>query len=246
MGILYLDETGNTGLNDPSQPYLIYGGPWVNADKWKELENDLAQVQLKYYGLIFSRIDQVTNPSQLGLIATQVKFFENFHFHASHIMNRRSLWSKLIESDDEHFQLLEEIITTLNKNDVDFLAGAIKKSTVQGKAKDKPEFKKLLPSYFKHVDTNVNGHNFMVIWDEGDDKERELILDELKHPDLKRSIPELISAKQLPMLQLADVGLWIIQYYLKLDSTREDKFAQNVRALYNKLLPNLKLLQIGF
>lgn len=247
MGILYLDETGNTGLNNTAQaPYLIYGGPFVGADKWKALEADLALIQVKYYSLIFSRINHVFDPAQLGQIASDVGFFQNFHFHASHIMNRTSLWSKLIEKDNEHFQILEDIVTTLNNNDVTFFAGAIKKSTVQGRAADKPEFKNLLPAYFKYVDTNVNDSHFMVIWDAGDVNERTLILDGLKRPDLKNSIPELISAKQLPMLQLADVGLWIIQYYLKLDPSRQDDFAQKVRTLYNKLSPNLKLLQIGF
>lgn len=246
MGILYLDETGNTGLNHTQQPYLIYGGPFVRADKWKELENDLAQIQVKYYSLIFSRINHVLDPAKLGQIASTVDFFQNFHFHASHIMNRTSLWSKLIEKDNEHFQVLEDIVTTLNKNNVDFFAGAINKSTVQGKPIDKPEFKTLLPAYFKYVDNNINSSSFMVIWDDGDLKERTLILDGLKRPDLKNSIPELVSAKQLPMLQLADVGLWIIQYYLKLDPSRQDDFAQKVRTLYSLLSPNLKLLKIGF
>lgn len=246
MGILYLDETGNTGLNHTDQPYLIYGGPFVGANKWKDLEKDLAQVQVKYYGLIFSRINNVIDPSKIGEMASTLGFFQKFHFHASHIMNRTSLWSKLIEKDNEHFQILEDIIATLNRNNVTFLAGAIKKSTVQGKPKNKPEFKQLLPEYFKHVDTNVNDNNFMVIWDDGDDKERELILEALKEPGLKNSIPELVSAKQLPMLQLADIGLWIIQYYLKLDSAREDEFAQKVRALYSQLSPNLQLLKMGF
>ncbi|RXY97529.1 DUF3800 domain-containing protein, partial [Fictibacillus sp. S7] len=137
MGILYLDETGNTGLKQTAQPYLIYGGPFVDANKWKTLERDLADVQKKYYSLIFSRIDHVTDPAKLGEVATQVKFFEAFHFHASHIVNRTSLWSKLSEKKHEHFQVLEDIVETLNKNKVDFFAGAIDKASVQGKAKNK-------------------------------------------------------------------------------------------------------------
>lgn len=246
MGILYLDETGNTGLNDVSQPYLIYGGPFVDATNWKALENDLAQIQLKYYSLIFGRIGHVSDPSKIGELSQTVDFFENFHFHASLITNRNGLWSKLSKEDNEHFKLLEEIVTTLSTNNVVFFAGAIKKSTVVGQVKDKPEYKKLLPDYFKHVDTNINDRNFMVIWDDGDVQERTLILEGLNHADLKNSIPELISAKKLPMLQLADVGLWIIQYYLKLDPSRQDDFAQQVRNLYSKLSPNLEFCKIGF
>jgi hypothetical protein len=246
LGILYLDETGNTGLNHTDQPYLVYGGPFVGADKWKQLEQDFVQVQMKYYSLIFGRLDHVTDPSKIGEIATQVKFFEDFHFHASHIVNRTSLWSKLIEANGEHFDILKDLVTIINRNQIDFFAGAIKKSTVQGTAKNKPEYKQLLPDFFKHVDDNVNNNHFMVIWDDGDIKERELILDGLKRPNLQNCIPELVSAKQLPMLQLADIGLWIIQYNLKLDPSRTDAFAQNVRTLSSQLSPNLKLLKIGF
>lgn len=246
MGILYLDETGNTGLKQLDQPYLIYGGPFVDANKWKSLESDLAAVQKKYYSLIFSRIDQITDPAKIGKVATQLRFLETFHFHASHIVNRTSLWSKLNEKQNEHFQVLEDIVDIINSNQVDFFAGAIDKATVQGNAKNKPEYKQLLPAFFKHVDDNVNNSHFMVIWDDGDVNEHSLILDGLKRPNLKNCIPELVSAKQLPMLQLADVGLWIIQYYLKLDPSRADDFAKNVRTLYQKLAPNLKLLKIGF
>lgn len=246
MGILYLDETGNSGLNNLDQRYLIYGGPFVGADKWKALESDLAQVQQKYFGMIFTRIDHLTDPSKIGVVASQVNFFQSFHFHASHIVNRTSLWSKLKEKENEHFQVLEDIVDTINKNQVTFFAGAVDKSTVQGKPKKKPEYKQLLPAFFKHVDDKVDDNHFMVIWDDGDADERALILDGLKRPNLKNCIPELVSAKQLPMLQLADVGLWIIQYYLKLDAARNDNFAKNVRSLYAKLSPNLEMLKIGF
>lgn len=244
MGILYLDETGNTGLKNLNQPYLIYGGPFVNADNWKSLESDFVQVQQKYFSLIFSRIDQITDPAKIGEIANEVKFLESFHFHASNIANRNGLWSKLVESDNEHFQVFEDIIETIIANKITFFAGAIDKSKVQGNAKNKPEFKQLLPAYFKYVDNNVNGNHFMVIWDDGDSQERSFILEGLKKPDLTNCIPELVSAKQLPMLQLADVGLWVVQYYLKLDPSRTDDFANNVRGLYKKLSPNLKLLKI--
>jgi Protein of unknown function (DUF3800) len=246
LGILYLDEAGNTGLKDTAQPYLLYGGPLVGADKWKALEHDFIQVQKKYYALIFSRIDQISDPTKIGAVVSQLKFLENFHFHASRIVNRMSLWSKLDETKGEHFDVLKDLVTLINKHQIDFFAGAIDKSTVQGQSKNKPEFRQLLPAFFKHVDDNANNNHFMVIWDDGDTKDREIILDGLKRSNLKNCIPELVSAKQLPMLQLADVGLWIIQYYLKLDAARTDDFAQNVRSLYNQISPNLKLLKIGF
>lgn len=173
-------------------------------------------------------MDQITDPSRIGELTAQLSFFESFHFHASQIVNRRRLWSKLNEETGEHFEVIKDLVSIINKNQISFFAGAIKKSNVQGRAKNKPEYKRLLPDFFDYVDENVKNNHFMVIWDDGDAQEREMILESLQRPNLQNCIPELVSLKQRPMLQLADIGLWIIQYYLKLDPGRTDDFAQNV------------------
>jgi Protein of unknown function (DUF3800) len=247
LGILYLDEAGNTGLKDPNQPFLLYGGPFVCADKWKDVNDDFEQVQKKCFSLIFSRIDKVTDPARFGETVAQVEFLKKFHFHAAQIMNRNGLWSKLDDTKNEHFQLIEDILTVAIKHKIKFFIGIIKKSSVTGNPKNKPEFAALLPAFFQHVDSKIDNHHFMVIWDDGDSKERELILKALHHtPGLNNCIPELISEKNLPMLQLADVGLWIVQAYHKLTPSRTDDHAKNIRSLYTKFQPVLQELKIGF
>lgn len=246
MGILYLDEAGNTGLNDTNQPFLVYGGPFLTADTWKNVQQDFLQVQKKYFSLVFSRLDQITDPSQIGVAVAQVKFLEQFHFHAAHIINRNGLWSKLSEQANEHFTVLDDILSILLTHQVKFFIGVIKKSSVTGNTKSKPEFKQLLPAFFKHVDTNIDNKHFVVIWDDGDVKEREFILDAMQRPDLNNCMPELVPAKQLPFLQIADIGIWVVQAYHKLPAHRTDPYAASVRQLYQKFEPVLHQLKIGF
>lgn len=245
MAILYLDEAGNTGLKDANQPYLIYGGVMVAPSNWKTVEHAFTQIQQKYISLLFSRIDQINNPAEIGRLMTSLEFFQKFHFHSAKIINRTGLWAKLDASQNEHFKLLEELIEIICVNNVEIYVGAIKKSTVQPTSA-KVEYDTLLPSFFQFVDTNLASNNFMVIWDDGSSDEKELILKALKHSNLSNCVPELVTAKNLPMLQLADVVLWVTQYYLKLDASRTDDFAESVRGLYSKLQTSLKLHKIGF
>ena len=245
MAILYLDEAGNTGLADPKQPYLLYGGVMVDPSNWHDVENSFIQVQTTYMGLLFGRINQVHNPAEIGKLISELRFFEQFHFHAAKIVNRTGMWSKLVKDDNEHFKLLDDLVEVICQNKVKFFVGAIKKSNVNPTG-PKVEYATLLPSFFQYVDAAISDNHFMVIWDDGSSDEKALILKALKSPHLNNCVPELVTEKNLPMLQLADIALWITQYYLKLEPTRQDDFAENVRTLYNKLQPNLNLHKIGF
>lgn len=245
MAILYLDEAGNTGLVDPNQPYLLYGGVMVEPSNWHAVENSFIQVQQTYMGILFSRIKHVTNPAEIGKLMSELRFFEQFHFHAAKIINRTGMWSKLNKQNEEHFKLLEDLIDVICQNNVKIFVGAIKKSTVKATS-SKIEYTTLLPSFFQHIDNSISDNHFMVIWDDGSSDEKDLILKALKNPSLNNCVPELVTAKNLPMLQLADIALWVTQYYLKLEPTRQDDFAKNVRVLYSKLEPRLNLHKIGF
>lgn len=250
MGILYLDEAGNTGLWDSSQTLLIYGGPYVSSSEWKLLSNDLASIQVKYKSMIMGRFKSGIQPnSSFAKLESGVKFLSDFHFHAKDIANKKALWSKL--KDSERFQALDEVIEALIEHKITFFLGVLDKEKylreVKPKKSDKNEmveYKFLLQSFFGYVESEVGAHaNIVTIIDDGDSNEKEAIKYSLKNVDLSKFLGELICGKHndYPILQVADIGVWIYQAFHRLDESRSDYHAEHIRTLYSKLEKTIKV-----
>ncbi|WP_017187354.1 DUF3800 domain-containing protein [Alkalibacillus haloalkaliphilus] len=244
MGVLYLDEAGNTGLNDSQQKLLIYGGPYVDVPKWKAATNDLKGLKTKYLGIIASRFQSGFEPgmnvtdflAELG----QVEFLQNFHFHAKNIINRSGLWSKL--TNEERFIVLEEILDVVIKSDIPFYFGVLDKESYSQNP-DHPkgkmdEYRFLHEEFLTFLESDINEHDQVVtVIDDGDDGEKSALKECLNNSTRSKFYGELICGKhnEFPLLQVADAGIWIFQAYNRLSPDRVDPYANRVRDLYEKM-----------
>lgn len=191
MGILYLDEAGNTGLRDLSQPFLIYGGPYVCADEWKYLSDELARIQAKYKSMIMGRFQSGIRPnSNFSIIESGVTFLSDFHFHAKDIANNHALWSKL--KRDERFQVLDDVIESLLKYKITFFLGFLDKEKYKSKIKQDrkkirkmQEYRYLLRNFFYFIECEVDKNaNIITIVDDGDVGENDVIRDSIRDDNL--------------------------------------------------------------
>lgn len=247
MGILYLDEAGNTGIKDKDQPLLIYGGPYVEPYAWKMLSKGLLLTQRKYLGIIVSRFQSGLGTANfLTEIGTNVNFLTDFHFHAKNIVNRNGLWSKLDKT--ERFQVLEDIIDIIIRYEISFYIGALDKANYHAKRKKKrkhmSEYRHLHNQFLSFVENDLTKNTHIVtVIDDGDSGEINLLKECLNHADLTSFFGELIRGKHknYPILQVADVGIWIFQAFHRLGPTRNDNYAQNVKRLYYKLQTVLRV-----
>ncbi|MGG0939854.1 DUF3800 domain-containing protein [Brevibacillus centrosporus] len=242
MGILYLDEAGNTGLWDNDQPKLIYGGPYSDASNWKAVNDEIVAIQQKYKALILGRFNTGSwSVTTFGTLEQGVKFLSEFRIHAADIVDRKGLWSKL--NDVEKYQVLEEAVDAMIKGNVTFYAGILDKTSLRAGANrktkgDMREYQTLFPQFFKMVENDLpDGEHIIVIVDDGNPAEKDEMRKVLSNGSLSKCMGELVIQKSMdmPLLQAADVGVWIIQAYNRLKPHRQDPHAMKIRALHSKL-----------
>lgn len=241
MGILYLDEAGNTGLKDRQQPLLIYGGPYVEPTAWKVLSSELKKIQHKYLGIITSRFQSGLEAENfLVEVGSNVSFLMNFHFHAKEIINRNGLWSKLDKI--ERFVVLEDVLDILISYRIPFYIGALDKQNYRIPKRKKQtkmhEYYYLHKHFLSFVEKHISEASHVVtVIDDGDAGEKAALKQSLNNPNLEKFFGELVYGKHkdYPILQVADVGVWVFQAYHRLTKGRNDDYAKNVRRLYNKL-----------
>lgn len=242
MGVLYLDEAGNTGLWDNEQRLLVYGGPYVNATTWKILSRELAAIHAKYKAIIISRFQSGFHKNMpFSTLESGVAFLADFNFHAKNIVNRKSLWSKL--DDIERFQLLDDVVAILIKHHIPFYVGCLDKVSFRPRKKpkrnDMREYKILFEQFLPFIEKDIkNREDIVTVIDDGDSTEKEILRDNLRSKELTKFVGELICGKynEYPLLQIADIGIWIIQAYYRLQKHRDDEYAEQVRTLYKRLM----------
>jgi len=248
MGILYLDEAGNTGLWDSTQSHLIYGGPYVRSSEWKGLNTDIEQIRWKYKTLIISRFRSgISSTTSLQSLNDGVGFLNKFRLHATDIAGRRELWVKL--SDVEKFNLIDEVLDALLHHKVPFYVGTINKAPLQTlpRVNDMREFNQLLPRFFSFFEQNlICVEDYTVIIDDGNINEKDCVRNALRNSSFKKSMGDLIIDKSSSycLLDVADIGVWIVQSFMRLPTHRTDSYALNVRNLYSKLSTVLKRLDV--
>lgn len=249
MGILYIDEAGNSGLKDPTQPNLIYGGPYIEPNHWNGMVDDYEKAVAKHKANIYSKFSTPAEmPKSFDHLAGQIDFFTDFHFHASHIINGKGLWGKL--NNNQPYKVLEDLIDIMVKHNVKFHAGLLNKEKLlntlpTGKKFDNLlDFQTLLPSYFTHFEQQMGEKDYVVIIADGEPGEKQVLHETLQSSATQKCVPELFikKAEDNPFLQLADAGLWVIQAFHKLQPNEtEGRKNQNIRTLYAKLQPILNL-----
>ncbi|MFZ0446506.1 MAG: DUF3800 domain-containing protein [Bacillus sp. (in: firmicutes)] len=248
MGILYIDEAGNSGYKDQAQPNLIYGGPFIEPTQWKGILANYDKAVAKYKALIYSKFSTPEEmPKSFDYLTGQIDFFHNFHFHASEIVNGKGLWGKL--NNNQPFHLLSELIDIMINHNVKFHAGLLSKAKLlnslpaSGKVDPFIDFQTLLPLYFNHFEQQIGEKQYVVIIADGEPSEKQILHTTLQSSSVQKCIPELFikTAQSNPFLQLADAGLWVIQAYHKLQTSDTSKKSQNIRDLYQKLIPILSL-----
>lgn len=249
MGILYIDEAGNTGLKDKEQPNLVYGGPFIEPNNWKLVIADFQKLESVYKSLIYTKFNKPQDiPQSFESMSNQINFLSNFHFHASEIIGGRHLWGKL--NMEQRFQALEDMINVLKNHDVPFVVGILNKDKLlqelqSGEIDSLADFSTLLPLYFDHLEKQIGEKHYIVIIADGEAKEKAILHHILQQEAVKKCTPEqfIYSADDLPILQLADAGLWIIQAYKRLKPSDKSYKAERTRSLYKHLEPILKLYE---
>lgn len=248
MGILYIDEAGNSGYKDLAQPNLVYGGPYIEPSQWRATLADYEKVVAKYKSLIYGKFNTPEEmPKSFDLLAGQVEFFNDFNFHASHIMNGKGLWGKL--NNNQPFALLGELIEIMKNNNITFYAGILNKEKLSsnlpsGKVDSLIDFHTLLPQYFNYFEEEIDKEQqYVVIIADGEPAEKKILHSTIQGANIKKCNPELLiqTAQSSPFLQLADAGLWIIQAYYKLQENDTNKKSQNIRNLYQHLTSIMNL-----
>lgn len=247
MGILYIDEAGNSGYKDISQPNLIYGGPYIERHQWKKVRADYEKIVAKYQVLIYSQFHTPeTIPRSFKNLFEQINFFQQFHFHATEIINGKGLWGKLTK--DQSFELLCELLDIMIQNNVKFYAGILNKEkllkslTTTEKVDSLIDFKELLPYFFQQFEQQITDEYIVLVAD-GEPSEKQVLYTTLQSSALQKCILEefIEPAKSNPFLQLADTGLWVIQAYHRLQSGDKSKKSKNIKMLYQKLSQILNL-----
>jgi hypothetical protein len=243
VGILYIDEAGNSGVRDTGQPNLIYGGPYIKPSQWKDVLVDYEKNVAKYKSLIYGKFNKPEDmPQSFDKLSSEIDFFVDFHFHATEIMNGRKLWGKL--NNNQPFNLLADLITIMEIHNVKFHAGILDKSKLLSKLNEEnkkidsgSDFKTLLPLFFNNFEREIGEEDYVVVIADGSPEEKEILNQTLQSSSIKKCIPEQVIKKaQLnPFLQLADAGLWIIQAYHRLEESDTNNKSQQIRNLYKQL-----------
>jgi hypothetical protein len=246
VGILYLDESGNTGLKDTNQKLLIYGGPFIDIKSWRIVNKELEKVRNKYFSIIAGRVQPTeflgdyTSAEFINRITGSIEFLKKFQFHSKNIVDRKGLWSKL--NNCERFEVLHDILDILVKNDIIFYIGSLNKKIYL----DNPKFSKgkmdeycfLHNSFMQFIEGELESNEQVVtIIDDGDDSEKRILKKCLNDSSRTKFFGELICGKacDYPPLQFADVGNWIFQSFHRITDDRNDNYANEVRRLYNQL-----------
>lgn len=242
MGLLYVDEAGNSGLQDTSQPNFLYGGIYINNRQWKDTHNQMMILLEEKKRLITSRVGNITfNAEKLDNIQKQLSFFKELHFHAKEIIRGTSLWGKLDE--DERFVTLSQIVDICKKNEIKIYIGILNKQhfinnmSLTGKEYDLMDYKLLIPYYFNELEKELIDE-YVLVRAQGDIHESRLISEALFNTNKFFPDEFIIEAKKSLMLQIADTILWIIQAYKKIDlsKTTFKSKEQKVIELYKKLV----------
>lgn len=243
MGILYIDEAGNSGINDKAQPNLVYGGPYIEPTQWKAVIADYHKMKLKYQNIIYDKFNKPNDmPQSFEKLSIQIKFLQDFHFHAAEIINGKHLWGKL--SENQRYEVLNDSITIMKSHNVKFIAGILNKQKLLQTLKagehidSMGDFTTLLPLYFDYFERSIaDTESYIVVIADGDAKEKAILHKTIQDASVKKCVPELFvySADNLPMLQLADAVLWIIQAFHRLESIDTSTKAVRIRTLYQQI-----------
>lgn len=243
MGLLYVDEAGNSGLTDTSQPNFLYGGVYLNNEQWKNVNRDLslhlnntkasisAQIQGQPVSFSDGRIEDIQK---------KLDFFQNFHFHAKEIIRGSSLWLKL--DNQERFLVLEKIIDICINYEVQMYVGFLHKPTIlehlsASTCREKLQDYKMLIPYFLNELEKTLVNEYVLVRAKGDIHETELISKALLSTNKFFPDEFIFESKKSVMLQAADTILWVLQAYYKIDLRKPTFTAkeQGIIRLFNKL-----------
>ena len=240
LGLLYVDEAGNSGLSDTGQPNFLYGGIYINNAQWKKVHKEIGLLLENNKQLIASRVGSISFTSQINDVKGKLKFFEEFFFHATEIIRGTSLWGKL--DMPERFGVLERLMDIGITNELEMCIGILNKkyliknlnsSTCKEKLLD---YKLLIPYFFNELEKKFV-EEYVLIRAQGDVHESRLISDALFNTNKFYPDEFILESKKSLMLQLADTILWVLQAYYKIDLSKSsfNQKEQLTIDLFNKL-----------
>lgn len=224
LGLLYVDEAGNSGLSDLSQPNFLYGGIYINNTQWKEVHTETAVLLENQKQLIASRVGSISfSVHIMNDVKEKLKFFEEMHFHAKEIIRGTSLWGKL--TIPERFDVLESLIDICITNNLEMYVGRLNKSFLisnlnSSTCKEKLlDYRMLIPYFFNELEKKLV-EEYVLIRAQGDIHESRLISDALFNTNKFYPDDFILESKKSLMLQLADTVLWVLQAYYKIDLSK--------------------------
>lgn len=255
MEILYVDESGNSGLTDLGQPFFLYGGIFLNNTQWRTVYKQIHALMVSEKTLIASRSVANVAPSTYSTaddvdelvhrFEKSSKFLRDFHFHAKDIVRGSGLW--MFKQEVERFELLRNILRICEANEVKIYVGEFDKksfiSNVSPEVHSKKliEYEMLIPFFFSRIEQELLD-DYVIVRASGDIHETKLISESLSKTNNFFPDDFIIDSKKSPMLQIADVVLWTLQAYKKIDHSKEKFSSKEEQTIETyKLLERCKL-----
>lgn len=245
MGILYVDEAGNSGLSDTVQPNFFFGGIYVKGNNWSQLEKEIIDLQNKYKNIIDSRLPKAGLLKLVEQQSDNFNFFQEFHFHGQPIINRTGLWMKL--NNAETYQLLHEIIDILISNSIEIFVGRLDKTLAQenidtGKVIMSPkqkakEFELLMPQFIQNFENEKKDYDWVIVRAIGEKNEQNVVSKHLVSANNCCKETFIQDSKKSVFLQVSDIILWVNQAYNRIPEDEREAKSKNkeICKLYNKL-----------
>lgn len=236
MGILYVDECGNSGVTDLAQPFFLYGGIYLDNDEWRKVYREINALIITERTSIAANVAASPNIPPVhtdqdgvtALIASYEKklsFLKSFYFHTADINRGHGLW--LNKNLHERFELIRSIIQICKSHNIKIFVGEFDKQKFLANAPKNMhsqkliEYKMLIPYFFSELEQASPGE-YVLVRASGDIHETNLISESLKNTQNFYPDDFIIESKKSPMLQISDAILWTIQAYKRIDHSKEE------------------------
>lgn len=250
MGILYVDECGNSGVTDLSQPFFLYGGIYLDNNEWRKVYQEINALLITERTAIAAKVAASPSTPQVqtgqdGVMALiesyekNLSFLKTFYFHTTDINRGHGLW--ITKNLHERFELIRSIIQICKSHNIKIFVGEFDKQKFQANVPKSVysqkliEYKMLIPYFFSGLE-QISPGEYVLVRASGDLHETALISESLKNTNNFYPDDFIMESKKSPMLQISDAILWTLQAYKRIDLSKQNHTAREREVIATYLL----------